>query len=146
MATKTKVKKKTVKKVTTRKKKVVAVVQEPATQAPPITPQVNEATKQFIAENLGKISLKEIADACGLRVEQVEAVATSTDLDPKVGDGTEGVSFIRRFIKKGNSIQMTQQQSMMDDMNQSKNYPTKDEINKQFGKDFEIIKKNQPTQ
>ena len=107
--------------------------------------EVSQAIKVFIYENMNKLAIKEIAEACGLTEAQVEEVATSSELDnkPVSDDGT--VQQIRRYQSYKGAVAMTPAQSMLNDRLRAKNLPSQEEINKAFGKDFEKIKVNKPS-
>lgn len=107
--------------------------------------QVSQAIKVFIYDNMNKMALKEIADACGLTEAQVEEVATSSELDTKPLNEDGSVQQIRRYQSHKGAVAMTPAQSMLNDRLRAKQLPSQDEINKAFGKDFEKIKVNKPT-
>ena len=132
-----------VKKAKKTNKEVEAVLEQPI-QKP--VKEVTQATKQYIYENMGKIAPAEIARHCNLTEDEVVEIATSAELDISPEHEAAGATRIRRYDRhpKGGAIAMTAQQAMLDDRMYAKNLPNPDEINKQFGKDFEKIKITKP--
>lgn len=105
------------------------------TKAAPVAPQeqtVAQAIKHYVWTNFGKMSIEELARNTGLNTEAIEKIATSSELDKEpvldVKD-KDAIQPVRRFLSQGGSVQMTPQQSMLDDKEYIKNLPNLAEIN-----------------
>jgi hypothetical protein len=105
------------------------------TKAVPVTASeqtVAQAIKHYIWTNFGKMSIEELARNTGLDAEAIEKVATSSELDkePVLDEKDKNaIQPVRRFLSQGGSVQMTPQQSMLDDKEYTKNLPNLAEIN-----------------
>ena len=102
--------------------------------------KVSQATKQYIYDNHGKLSVAEMAETTNLTKEEIEKILVSSELDERPLD-IEGVTPIklRRFGLYKGTTTMTPSQSMLDDRDYQNNLPSPEEGLKRYGKDVTKI-------